>query len=313
VPSGGAHNLAPEPLPEGELIVTFITALRSAGPDPKLAGKMALYGWLVGNWSMDATIYGDDGTQHASQGTIHCSWVLNGRAIQDVWILPGFFHGTTLRIYDPGLDAWHILWSDPLKQYYTRQIGRADGQGIVQEGRNDLGERTRWSFSDITENSFRWTGERSPDDGTTWQLQAQFQVQRTAFPEPRPMLDHVSIGVRDLPASKRFYDAALGGLDYVCLSDGPEALGYGAPHADADSAFWIYQTERPVPADRKSGLHFCFSAPSRAAVDAFHAAALRTGGSDNGPPGLRADYGPSYYAAFAIDPDGYRVEAHYHG
>jgi catechol 2,3-dioxygenase-like lactoylglutathione lyase family enzyme len=61
-----------------------------------------------------------------------------------------------------------------------------------------------------------------------------------------------------------------------------------------------------------SGLHFCFLAKDRAAVDAFHAAALKAGGMDNGKPGVRADYGPKYYAAFAIDPDGYRIEA-YHG
>lgn len=68
--------------------------------------------------------------------------------------------------------------------------------------------------------------------------------------------------------------------------------------------------ERPVPADDKSGLHICFDAPSRKAVDAFHVAALRGGGSDNGKPGLRADYGPNYYAAFVVDPDGYRIEAY---
>ena len=68
-------------------------------------------------------------------------------------------------------------------------------------------------------------------------------------------------------------------------------------------------TERPVAADQGSGLHFCLSAPTRAAVDAFHAAALAAGGKDNGRPGPRADYGPDYYAAFAVDPDGYRLEA----
>ena len=60
----------------------------------------------------------------------------------------------------------------------------------------------------------------------------------------------------------------------------------------------------------QSGLHFCFTAPTAKSVDAFHAAALATGGQDNGMPGLRADYGPGYYAAFVIDPDGYRIEAH---
>ena len=65
-----------------------------------------------------------------------------------------------------------------------------------------------------------------------------------------------------------------------------------------------------MPADKRSGLHFCFVAPDRKAVDAFHAAALKAGGKDNGKPGVRADYSPNYYAAFAIDPDGYRVEAY---
>jgi hypothetical protein len=105
--------------------------------------------------------------------------VLEGRAIQDVWILPGVFHGTTLRVYDPRSNAWHILWSDPLHQYYSRQVGRPEGRDIVQIGRNDSGELTRWSFRDITPDSFRWLGERSTDDGATWQLQAEFHARRT--------------------------------------------------------------------------------------------------------------------------------------
>ena len=119
-----------------------------------------------------------DGTKHDGRGEIHFGWVLEGRAIQDVWILPGFFYGTTLRIYDPGIDAWHILWSDPLKQLYRRQIGRARGQDIVQEGQDDSGAAVRWSFTDITPNSFRWLGERSGDGGANWQLQAEFFARR---------------------------------------------------------------------------------------------------------------------------------------
>jgi catechol 2,3-dioxygenase-like lactoylglutathione lyase family enzyme len=224
-------------------------------------------------------------------------------------ILPGFFHGTTLRIYDPGLDAWHILWSDPLRQYFTRQIGRAKGSDIVQEGRNDAGQPTRWSFTDITADAFCWIGERSLDGGATWQRQAVFLARRTIMPVERPMLDHVSIGVRDLSAAKRFYDAALGSLGYSCLSASPESLGYGRD----DIALGISRVDRPVQPDAGSGLHFCFAAPSRESVDAFHAASLRTGGQDNGAPGLRADYGPGYYAAFVVDPDGYRIEAHHDG
>ena len=120
------------------------------------------------------------------------------------------------------------------------------------------------------------------------------------------MLNHVSIGVRDVARSKRFYDAALAPLGYACLSQSPDALGYGGDGV----CLWIGATDQPVPANAKSGLHFCFDAPSRQSVDAFHAAALSAGGRDHGLPGLRADYGNNYYAAFVIDPDGYRLEAY---
>lgn len=120
------------------------------------------------------------------------------------------------------------------------------------------------------------------------------------------MFDHVSIGVRDLARTKVFYDAALSPLGYSHLYESDGGLGYGA----ASVAFWIETVSSPVPVDPKSGLHFCFSAPTRASVDAFHAAALKAGGTDNGAPGLRKAYGPKYYAAFVIDPDGYRIEAH---
>jgi catechol 2,3-dioxygenase-like lactoylglutathione lyase family enzyme len=119
------------------------------------------------------------------------------------------------------------------------------------------------------------------------------------------MFDHVSIGVRDIARAKRFYDAALARLGYSCLRDSPSLLGYGA----GEVALWISPTESPVPPDPNSGLHFCFLAPDETAVQAFHRAALGAGGRDNGGPGIRREYSPGYYAAFAIDPDGYRVEA----
>ena len=120
------------------------------------------------------------------------------------------------------------------------------------------------------------------------------------------MIDHVSIGVRDLARTKRFYEAALQPLGYRCLSEASGSLGFGR---DAP-AFWVSVVERPVAADKESGLHFCFTAPTRSSVNAFHAAALSSGGRDNGKPGVRAEYDPDYYAAFVIDPDGYRIEAY---
>jgi catechol 2,3-dioxygenase-like lactoylglutathione lyase family enzyme len=120
------------------------------------------------------------------------------------------------------------------------------------------------------------------------------------------MINHFSIGVRDLVRTKRFYEAALQPLGYRCLSEASGSLGFGRDAV----AFWISVVERPVVADKDSGLHFCFTAPTRNSVNAFHAAALGAGGRDNGKPGVRADYDPNYYAAFVIDPDGYRIEAY---
>ncbi|HEY4171635.1 MAG TPA: hypothetical protein VGM42_01315 [Rhodopila sp.] len=161
-------------------MTTFIDTLHAGGPAPDRGEKLGLYGWLIGDWTMDAVIDREDGTQHTGTGSIHFGWVLEGRAIQDVWILPGVFHGTTLRVYDPGLDAWHILWSDPLRQFYARQIGRAAGPDIVQDGADDTGTPLRWRFTNITPDSFLWIGERSSDGGTTWQRQTEFQARRTS-------------------------------------------------------------------------------------------------------------------------------------
>jgi len=121
------------------------------------------------------------------------------------------------------------------------------------------------------------------------------------------MLNHVSIGVRSLRAAKSFYEQTLTALGYRCLSEDAGSLGYGRTSV----VFWVLQTDRPVPKEPKSGLHFCFDAPNRDSVDRFHAAGLRSGGTDNGKPGIREDYAADYYAAFLEDPDGYRVEAYY--
>ena len=152
--------------------------LLADGPAPDRADKLVLYGWLVGAWKMDAVVHMDDGSRHTGSGEIRFAWALEGRAIVDVWVLPGVFYGTTLRVYDPGIDAWHIIWSDPVRQYYARQIGRAQGADIVQLGKTDAGDAIRWRFTDITPDSFRWLGERSLDDGKIWQLQAEFLARR---------------------------------------------------------------------------------------------------------------------------------------
>jgi catechol 2,3-dioxygenase-like lactoylglutathione lyase family enzyme len=118
------------------------------------------------------------------------------------------------------------------------------------------------------------------------------------------MLHHISLGVRDLNLSGAFYDAALGALGFRRVFEDETAVGYGL----VDGQDKLCLKLCPDAAAPGPGFHLAFAASSRAAVDAFHQAALRVGGQDNGAPGLRPDYGPLYYAAFLIDPDGYRIE-----
>ncbi|MFO0554075.1 MAG: VOC family protein [Polyangiaceae bacterium] len=125
------------------------------------------------------------------------------------------------------------------------------------------------------------------------------------------MVDHISIGVADLARASAFYDAALSALGYVRLSENARAVCYGPPGFTGEAPFAILHHGADARAPGP-GFHLAFTASSRAAVEAFHARALANGGVDDGPPGLRAHYGPGYYAAFVRDPDGHRLEAVLH-
>jgi catechol 2,3-dioxygenase-like lactoylglutathione lyase family enzyme len=120
-----------------------------------------------------------------------------------------------------------------------------------------------------------------------------------------PLLHHISFGVSDLQGMAMFYDAVLAPLGQARVWDGPRSVGYGLP-GQGDKL--LLNLEEGVHAPG-SGFHLAFSAGSREAVDQFHLAALAHGGTDNGAPGLREHYGPDYYAAFVIDPEGCRIEA----
>lgn len=123
---------------------------------------------------------------------------------------------------------------------------------------------------------------------------------------PSRIFDHVTLGVADLARSIAFYRAALAPLGIVEILSGGGFAGFGR---DGDPTFWIGAGDGGAG----RGAHVAFTAPDRGVVRAFHAAALAAGGADNGPPGLRPDYHPSYYGAFVHDPDGHNIEAVCHG
>ena len=166
------------------------TALLSAGRAPDLPEANDLYGWLIGSWALDVRRYaGVDLTGRGVRGEVHAARVLEGRGIQDAWIMPPRgarpgpgdpmnMYGTTLRTWDPALQAWRIAWSNPARSHYEQQIGRRHGNDIVQLGSRGNGIATRWTFTDIAAHSFRWQGHALAADGATWNLEAEFLVSR---------------------------------------------------------------------------------------------------------------------------------------
>ncbi len=171
---------------------SFAEVLHAPGPDAEREPKLSLYAFLIGHWDLDVTTTPEDGSTHHGKGEIYAGWVLQGRAIQDVWMIPrlsdrkpgiehlqgaGNWYGTTLRIFDPNLDAWRILWNDPVTGFFSQQIARARGRDIVQEGPDPRGGTMRWSFTEVEMSSFHWTGERSAD-GKNWRKEVDIRARR---------------------------------------------------------------------------------------------------------------------------------------
>ena len=170
----------------------LISALHAEGPAPNRAEALSLYGQFVGDWTADIVAHGPDGARHEGHGEIHFGWVLQGRAIQDVWTIDrrpgapampvtGNWYGTTLRVYDPALGAWRIYWIDPATNAYRYQVGHPQGPDIVQEGSTETGALSRWSFTEITPRSFHWKAEVSLDKGASWRLVVEVFARRTSF------------------------------------------------------------------------------------------------------------------------------------
>jgi len=167
----------------------FVDALQTPGPFPELASRMGLYGQLVGRWDVEVVDYEDSGLLRRSQGEWLFSWVLEGRAIQDVFIVPargsrrdppgkGNRYGATLRVFDPRTDTWRITWTNAVTNVQTCLTGSRRGDEIFQEGSQEDGSLVRWIFSEMKRDSFRWTGLASTDGGATWRKQVEFFAQR---------------------------------------------------------------------------------------------------------------------------------------
>lgn len=170
----------------------FMETLHAQKPNERLAAKLALYGQFVGSWTLDIDYDPPGGARISAPGEWHFGWVLDGKAVQDRWMFPSRSYrvgkpvepwhrdGTTLRWYDPMIDAWHINYIDAGRPYQIKQIARAVGNDIVQTqiGGEASGVARRWRFTDISKDAFRWIGDITWDKGATWTCEMEMRARR---------------------------------------------------------------------------------------------------------------------------------------
>ena len=170
---------------------SFLAALPAEERSSEIPESADVYGWLIGGWELDVVRYrAVDVSARGIKAEAHFAWVLEGRAVQDVWIMPRRdaradslnknlnMYGTTLRIWDSSIQAWRITWINPAGNHVEQQIGRRAGTDIVQIGFRSDGTATRWRFTEITQDSFHWIGESLQTDGSTWTLEGEFLAKR---------------------------------------------------------------------------------------------------------------------------------------
>ena len=169
----------------------FHSLLAAPGRSPDIPESADVYGWLCDSWDLRVLRYaGVDVSDREITGEVHAARVLEGRAVQDVWIMPRAedrtsvvdrgmnMFGTTLRSWDPVLQAWRIAWTNPVSGHREDQVGRWNGPNILQEGMRADGTKTRWSFTRISADSFHWRGEALYPNTDAWALEGEFIATR---------------------------------------------------------------------------------------------------------------------------------------
>ena len=168
----------------------LVEALHATGPAGPDADQLQLFGQFIGSWNIVWSGLDAAGRTHTARGELYFGWVLGGRAVQDVWIVPGrgepgagvpplAFHGSTIRFYDASIGAWRSTWMDPVNGRVRRFVGRPAGGEILLISDED-DPQLRWRFTDIRPDSFTWRGEVSRDGGATWAQDEEMRITRRA-------------------------------------------------------------------------------------------------------------------------------------
>jgi hypothetical protein len=162
----------------------MVMGLSASGPHPSLGNEAQVWDRFIGTWDCEYTFFLDDGSRRQSRGEIEFGWILDGRAVQDIWITypneagkeRGI--GTTVRFFDSKSKVWRIVFVGPKYNALVTLQGNAEGDRIVLRGVDDEGATLRWSFNDIKADSFVWRGEKSRDGGKTWRLEEEHHMKR---------------------------------------------------------------------------------------------------------------------------------------
>jgi len=168
----------------------FLSALVSQEPHPDLPLEQRIFAPFIGSWDLVVTWYAEDGSiRRRENGEWHFSWVLEGRAVQDIWIVPPrserhnhqdpYEYGTSLRFFDPALGAWRSTWIGPSQRAVHVFIARQSGDEVVLETELEDTGRMSWIFSGITDTNFTWRNQR--ETATGWLLTQEFQARRSSI------------------------------------------------------------------------------------------------------------------------------------
>ncbi|HYQ40897.1 MAG TPA: hypothetical protein VER11_02990 [Polyangiaceae bacterium] len=168
----------------------LIESLVATRPHPSLGAHADTYGRVIGSWTGELARFQEGKSAASASVEVHFAWVLEGRAIQDVWITPARterrsnvndsgldWYGSTLRVFEPSTGAWNTTWIDPMSQLRIELVGRRQGDDIVQIGTRG-GRPIRWIFSEITAASFTWRGHILSVDGVTWTPEVEMKFRR---------------------------------------------------------------------------------------------------------------------------------------
>ena len=162
----------------------MISVLASTNPSPHIGEEARTFDRLVGTWDADYAFYRDDGTVLHKKGELLFGWIMDGRAIQDLWI--GYptdnqkerTIGTTIRFFDTATKQWRVVFVGPQSNYMVTMQGGREGERIVLRGVDSDGLPIRWSFSEMKSDSFHWLGEKSHDGGKTWKVEEDHHMKR---------------------------------------------------------------------------------------------------------------------------------------